>query len=401
MKNGIVKNLFNQKLQECGNNRVLAGEKTAAVIENLLNEKKIIPEDVKLDQLARDLIPEYETLRTESDIQRVSNAVVSSQFPTISKVAINKAILDSYELYQEGVDQLVSEVSGTRTNEEYLAGFTDTEGPEIRPESMSYEETNFGERDITVKLADFGRTLSVTRETIFNDRTGQLLENARGFGELGAQHRAKMIIQTLEVLPRSAFKEPTGGSKAFTYKGTSHQNTVFYNATNHSTIDGRVNANLVASNSLVDYTDIKAAMLLFNAMKTPAGNEMMVNPRFVVVHADKEVDAWQILSTDTFWKAGQGANVAPVDYHNANPYGPKGLRRFTVVASRFVNTNTTWYLGDIPKQLKWIWIWKPSTAVLAQSSERAFFNNILITYKFSYHGGCGHSDYSYIVKNTA
>jgi len=399
MKNGAIKDLFNSKLPEVGNDPVKAGKLTAEHLEKLLNDKKITPEDLKFDQLAHDLIPGYDDLRNETDPVVIQNAVTSSQFPTISKVAINSAILDSYALHTEGLDQLVSEVSATRTNEEYIAGFTDSEEPELRLESMSYEETNFGERDITVKMADFGRTLSITREAIFNDRTGQLLSNARSFGERGAQHRAKMIIQTLEVLPRTAFKEATGASKAFTYKGTAYQYTDFYNATNHTTIDGRTNVNLKTTNGLADYTDIQNAMDLFDVMKTPAGADMSVDPKFVVVHTKNLVKAWQILNSDTFMRVGNGTSIS--DFHNPNPYGPGGIRKFQVIGSRYIGTDTSWYIGDIPKQLKWLWVYRPATAALAASSDKVFFNNIIVTYKFSYHGGCGHSDYSYIVKNTA
>lgn len=402
MKKGIIQNLFNSKLQEAGNDRRKAGALTAETLENLLNQKKIAPEDLSFGQLGYELLgPEmFDALKDQSaDPEEIRNAVVSSQFPTISKVAINAAILDSYELHTENLDSLVSTVEATRTNEEYLAGFTDSEEPEMRLEGMSYEDTNFGERDITVKMADFGRTIQITREAIFNDRTRQLLENARKFGERGAQHRAKMIIQTMEVMPRTAFKEATGASKAFTYKGTSFQYGDFYNASSHSSIDGRTNKNLVTSNGLADWTNVEAAMKLFNLMKTPAGADLSVTPRFVVVHADNLVRAWQIFNSDTFSKVGTGTSVAV--YHNPNPYGPKGLNQFQVIGTRYLSATTAWYLGDIPSQLKWIWVYRPATSALAASSDKVFYNNIVVTYKFSYHGGCGHSDYSYIVKNTA
>lgn len=399
MKNGVIRDLFNSKMVESGNDSRKAGKLTATHLEKLLAEKKIVPEDLRFDQLAHDLIPNYDELKGSGDVTDIANAVTSSQFPTISKVAINSAILDSYTLHTEGIDQLVSEVSATRTNEEYLAGFTDAEEPEMRLESMSYEETNFGERDITVKMADFGRTISITREAIFNDRTRQLLENARGFGERGAQHRAKMIIQTMEVLPRTAFKEATSASKAFVYKGTAYQQSSFYSASNHTSIDGRTNVNLKTSNGLSDYTNVEAAMLLFNSMKSPAGADISVDPKFIVVHADKLVKAWQIFNSDTFQKVGTGTSVST--FHNPNPYGPGGIKRFQVIGTRYLGTSTDWYMGDIPKQLKWLWVYRPATAALAASSDKAFFNNIIVTYKFSYHGGVGHSDYTNIVRNTA
>jgi hypothetical protein len=398
MERGIIKNLFNQKLQESGNNQVKAGKAVVRKLEELLNSDKIKPEDLKFDQLAHDLIPSYDELRT-AETRDIALAVSSSQFPVISKVAINKAILDNYELYSEDVGILTSELSATRTNEEYVAGFTDPEAPELRPESMSYEMTNFGDRDITIHMADFGRTISVTREAIFNDRTGQLLDNARLIGEYGGQHRAKMVIQTLEGLPRTAFKEATGASRAFTYKGTTYQNTSIY-SNDHSAIDGRVNDNLAATNALADYTDLQAVMDLFTDMTTPTGHEMAVSPKIVLVHEKAVNTAWQILNAPEYLKDPSHAGTAI--YHQPNPFGPGGPGgKFNVLSSRYLASTTTWYCGDPAKQLKWLWVWRPATASLAASADIAFFNNIVMTYKFSYHGGVGHADYSYIVKSTA
>ncbi|MFV2014405.1 MAG: hypothetical protein ACC656_03175, partial [Candidatus Heimdallarchaeota archaeon] len=301
MERGVIKNLFNQKLQEAGQNENLAGKLTAIKLESLLNEKKIKPEDLRFDQLAYDLIPNYEDLRT-AETKDIALAVSSSQFPTISKVAINKTILTNYDLYSEGVDNLVTDLTATRTNEEYIAGFTDPEGPELRPESMPYEQTNFGDRDVTIKMADFGRTISVTREAIFNDRTNQLLDNARMIGELGGQHRTQMIIQTLEVVARSAFKEASSSSNAFTYKGTAYQASTFYHATTHASIDGRTFGNLVASNALADYTNVQSAMDLFTDMVSVQGHKIVVDPKVILVHEKKINAAWQIFNSDAYLK---------------------------------------------------------------------------------------------------
>jgi len=401
MERGIIKNLFNAKLEEAGKDQNKAGKMVALKLESLLKEKKIAPEDLKFTQLAEDLIPGYHDLKT-ADAKDLAFAVSSSQFPTISKVAINSAIMDSYQLHQEGVDVLVEDLDATRTNEEYIAGFTDPEGPELRPETQSYMETNFAERDVTIKMADFGRTISVSREAIFNDRTNQLLANARSFGEKGGQHRAKMIIQTLEVNPRTAFKEVTGASNAFIYKGSAVQTANFYNATGHVAIDGRANINLATTNALVDYTDVDAALDLFVDMKTPAGDEMAVIPKVVVVHEKAMSVAWQIFNSDTYWKVGGGDTTVGVQtYHGVNPAGPRGFRpRFNVIGTRYMGVATSWYIGDPGKSMKWLWVWRPSTASLAASAEKVFYNNIVVSYKFSYHGGVGHTDYSYIVKNT-
>lgn len=394
MQRGVIKEVYNSFLEKSNNNHALAGKKTADTIEGLLNSGKVETKDVKLHQIAQDVIANYEELRGGTDVE-VALAVSSSQFPTISKVIINKETIGSYEYYQEGHEQFVREIEGSNTQREYLAGFTDPEGPELRPELHSYEETNLGEQDVEVRMADFGRVISLSKEAIFNDRTGQLLDKAKTIGKLGGQHRAKMIIQTLEVKPRTAFKEAT--SRAFVYKGTAYADTSFY-ATSHTTLDGRVNKNLVASNALADYTDIQAALDVLPLMKSPNGHEIIVAPKYVIVPPALETVAWQILNSDTFTKDPSNAGTGV--YHQPNPYGPKGMKTFTPFTSRYMAASTTWYLGDPAEQMRWIWIFRPATDSIGANSEQAFMRKIVLTYKFSYHGGVGHTDYTNIVKCT-
>lgn len=395
MERGVIKDIYNSSLQKSNNNPAIAGQLTADVLGKLLDSNKVETKDVKFNQMAQDLLPNYDELRGGSDVD-VALAVSSSQFPTISKIVINKETLGNYNFYMEDHGSLVKEIKGTNTQREYLAGFTDPEGPEMRPELHSYEETNLGEQDVEVRMADFGRVISLSKEAIFNDRTGQLLDKAQQIGKLGGQHRAKMIMQTLEIAARTAFKEAT--SRAFVYKGTAYAASAFY-AASHATLDGRVNKNLVTSNALVDYTDIKNALDVIPLMKSPSGNELVVTPKFIIVPSALEVTAWQILHSDTFSKDPNNAGTGI--YHQPNPYGPKGLTTFKPFVSRYLSSDSTWYLGDPAEQMRWIWIFEPATDSLGATTDQAFMQKIVLKYKFSYHGGVGHTDYVNIIKNTA
>lgn len=396
MKKGAITQIYNSCLAECGNDHKKAGVLMRNKIENLLKEDKLNSADFNFAQMAQELIPDFESMRTAS-AQDVVNTIMSSHFPTLSGTVINREILKSYQSNMEGLDALVSEGQASRTTMEQLAGFTDSEGPEMRLEGMPYEETLFGEKSVQVYMADFGRMISITREALFNDRTGQLLDQARKIGDKAGIHRAKMIAQTLEVAPRTAFKEPTGGSRAFVYKGTAVQVADFYAAT-HATLDGRVNKNLITSNGLADYRNIQAAMKAFGAYKDYNGDEIVVKPDTLIIHPDNEVLAWQIVNTASFAAVGTAGSITPV--HVSNPYGPGGLAKFNIVSSRYLATPTTWYLGKPKDQMIWLWVYKPATESLTASAEKAFTNNIVVQYKFSYHGGCGHSDYLNVVKNT-
>jgi hypothetical protein len=399
-KKGAITQLYNACLADAGNDEKKAGQLLSSWVEKGFSTKKLVPSDFNFAQLAAELLPGYNDL-DRNDMESITNSVRSSQFPILTKTILHGEIMSAYERYEENVGELISEGEATRTTKETMAGFTEAEGPELRLEGMSYEETNFGEKSVEVHMADFGKMISLTAEAIFNDRTGQLLDNARTIGEKGGQHRAKMIMETLECLPRTAFKEPTGGSKAFVYGGTAVQVADFYNATTHAGIDGRLNPNLKTSNGLLNYTNIKSALDLFTAMKDSQGDKIVVQPTHIIVPEALKVQAWQILNSASYVPVGQGASAAIDIRHVPNPFSNQGgLATFKLYASRYMSSDTTWYIGEPAKQLKWLWVFRPATASLASSADRAFTNKIVVTYKFSYHGGIAHKDYVNIVKNT-
>ena len=402
MKQGTIQQLFSACLLETGNDSKKAGNLVAEKLETLLSEGKISVNDFKFNHIAEDLMGSnsYSALRrsaSEGNTQEVLLAVQSSAFPIISRVAINKALMDEYVLHSEDLSSLYTEITATKTDKEELAGFIEPEGPEMRIEQMSYEDTDLGEKNVTARMADFGRTISLTEEAIFNDVTGQLLDKARNLGQGAAQHQNRIVIQTLECLPRTAFKEST--SQAFIYKGQEVAAASFY-ADTHNSLDGRVNKNYIASNPLTNYSNVIEAHKLFGKMKSLRGYDITVVPQVVVVHGDAEVAAWQIFNSTEF--LAYGGNTEKI-LHNANPVGPNGLikNRVKVVSSRYVSDPGLWYYGDPKKQLRWLWVYKPKTDVLTEQTEKAFYNKIVASYKFSYHAGAANIDYVNVIKNKA
>jgi hypothetical protein len=393
MRKGTLRTLINQQVAEAGNDKAIGFEKAAEMIQDLMEKKTIKPEDFSIRALFEELC-DADGAVDRSNAGRVAEAITTSAFPTISKVIISKSIIDAYNLYAELGNNLVSEAEATRTTTETVAGFTSPEGLDMRPEGMAYTETTFGEKDYGVVMADFGRIISLTREAIFDDRTGQLLTRARQIGELGGQHRTKMIVQTLEVAPRTAFGEKTGASKAFIYKGAAKQVATVY-ADTHVALDGVVNDNLVASNALVDYSDIEGALLMWDKMVDEAGNPIEVNANTILVPNALKVKLWTVLNTGL--TGFSATDKVPI----VSPYGKGGFQDFTSYSSRYLNDTTTWYIGDFKKQLLWLWVFRPETATQTSTSESAFSNQIVMRYRFNYHGGCGHTDYRYIIKCTS
>jgi len=223
------------------------------------------------------------------------------------------------------------------------------------------------------------------------DQTGQVLRRSQNVGNLMGQHRAKMIIQTLELEPRTAWEEAAATVEACVANGTLITIDNFW-STDHSAVaglDAQTNSNRIGN--ALNTAGLGAALNLFNIMTDERGNEIQIAPKILLVHGNDAQVAWQLTNS-----TGQYDTTD----RSRNPYGPGGYRVFTVVSTIFIETSSTrnWYLGDPAKQLLWLWGWKPETLVQRKNSDASFRRDIVVGFRFSYYGGIGHTDYRYIVR---
>jgi hypothetical protein len=390
MKNGLIKNLVESKVEEHGGNLYQGANAAADTIGELITEGKLNTKDISLRQVYEELVD----CPISESAARVSEALNSSAFPNVAQKIIHSDIINEYELAVGAAQNLITEAQASRTDEELVVGFTagDTT-PLLRRQGMAYEETSMGEKNWTIKMADFGRMISLTREVIFEDRTGEVLARARDIGRAAGHHKQKMIIESIEVAARTAFEETA--SSAAIYKGTARNAATMY-SNDHSALDGQVNDNLIASNALADYTDLDNVYQAFSAMVDEAGNKIDIVPNTILVPSALKAKAFQIMNSQML---GGGANdtVSPT-YNPVNDLAQGGLN---VASSVFLSSASDWYMGDFSKQLKWLNVYAPATESQGANSELAFTNQIVSRFRFSYHAGIGHTDWRYIVKCTA
>jgi len=390
MLRGTLRGLINKHVGEAAGNAQLGFELAAQEIDGLIAEGAVQPQDFSLRELFEEVVDPDRRLDRSTDPQVIAEAISSSAFPVITNTLLFRATMPEYETNSGLVDDLVTEDNASKTNSEDIAGMTDLEGPELRPEQMAYTETTFGEKNIRIFTADFGRLISLTREAIFDDRTGEMLRRARRIGKKGGQHRTKMVIETIEMAARTAFGE--ANTRAFTYGGTAITQALFYNATTHTTIDGQLNPNTVPD--ALGTAGLNSALLLFDDMVDVQGDEILVEPRILLVPGALRMTSWQLLSS-------------PMQFDTANraqnffgPGGPGGAGLVPRV-SVFLSDSGRYFIGDFKEQLLWLWVWKPATAAAARDSRLAFENQIVSRFRFNYAGGVGHQDYRNIVRGGA
>ena len=384
-----IKQLVEAKQAEYGDDRKAYDAAGDSIVE-LIDGGKLRTSDISFRQLYEELVD----VPLTEDAKTVAEAMDSSAFPTVAKKIIHKDIIDEYDLAVGAVGGLVRESQATRTDDELVVGFSagDT-NPLMRRQGMAYEETSFGEKNWKIVMADFGRMISLTREVIYEDRTGEVMSRARDIGRAAGHHKQKMIVETIECAARSAFEETAFGGAV--YKGSAQNAAAMY-ANTHASLDGQVNDNLIASNALADYTDLDAVYQGFAAMVDEAGNKISIVPNTLLIPNALKAKAFQIMNSQML---GGGANdtVSPT-YNPVKDLAQGGLN---VVSSVFLSSASDWYMGDFDKQLLWLNVYSPATASQGADSELAFTNQIVARFRFSYHAGVGHTDWRYITKCTA
>ena len=392
MRKGTLRELIEGCKLEAGENTQRVNELAAGKLESLFEQNKIKPDDFSFKALFEELVDPKHELNEHSDTRAIAEAVTASAFPTISGTVINAAIIPAYEVAQGPVEKLITTSKATKTSREEVAGWT-AGGPFVmRPEHTSYEEDAITEKYWSIDKYDFGKIISLTREAIFDDRTGELISRARRLGEKGGLLRQKIITQTLEVAARSAQGEST--SQAAVYKGTAITAANFYNAYHSALIDSAgTNQTLVTSNGLGVSNALGKANVLASKMVDEVGEEIGVTFDTLIYPPDIMDIAQELL----YGSVKRSISATLDEGHLENIW--RG--RFEPVELPFLSSTTTWYLGAPKKQMLWLWVWEPETKVQNADSESAFHAQIVLRYRFSWYGGCGHTDYRFIAKNTA
>lgn len=378
--NTIFKSLLESKRQEANGHEKLTYKLVKQELDYLFKTNKIAPEDFSIDQIYHEIVEaENPHLDRNSSSHEIAEAISTTAFPTITGSIIHGTVMPEYVMEQGDLHTLVTEEQASKTGDNQVVGLLDMDGLEGRLEGMAYDETDIGEKKYTCKTRDFGRIVSLTRETIFDDRTGEVLKRARNIGKKGGQHRAKYISDTIVMAARSALGESAG--TGFIYDGTIITQAQFYANTHATVIDKQVNDNI--SEVGLTQAGLDAILLNYQKLVDTKGDEIMVRPKTLLVPTALEFTAKKLL----------GSATDPETVSNdINPV--KGA--YNLVINPFQSSATEFYLGDFTSQLLWLWVWKPETAFLGDSSDISFRNQVISQFRFNYYGGVCHTDYRYI-----
>lgn len=285
------------------------------------------------------------------------------------------------------------------------------EGQPIHP-GMPYPEANFGERYITTpSTTKWGMIVSVTKEMIFFDRTGQAMRAAGETGYKLGYNKEKRNLATFLGLVNTY---SLNGTTFNTYL-TGPQSPPAY-------------ANSQTGVPLVDYSSIQAAMTLASQILDPDTlnplDNIEIKDIFVLparlLHARALARATEYWATNPAFNSSTPASppYGNLQMHSPNPVGSYSVLTSNIAYQLLVNgsqvyapgytpvtsvqANDMWWTGDFKRSFTYMQNWPITVVQAPNQSIKEFEQDIVVRFKASERGTPAVMDprYVFFMRNT-
>jgi len=165
--------------------------------------------------------------------------------------------------------------------------------------------------------------------------------------------------------------------------------------------------NLVASNALVDYTDVETALLAFDSITDPnTGEPVLISVADVVVPSGLLFTAARVFEA-TGIEQGTISASAPRTI-GGNPLVSPAVKRgnsFSITTNQYVanrtGNQTTWFIGDFKAAFQYRENWPVSVVQAPENSHDDFHRDIVSQFKVSERGTPAVIEPRKVVKCTA
>jgi hypothetical protein len=348
-------------------------------IGRALEKRELRPQDFSVRQLFEQFVPDGREL-VESwnprqgggvTLQEAGDAVQTAAFANISGQIVYSAILEKYMAEELVFSKLIPN-QPTQFNGEKIAGIGQMgDGAEIVGEAQPYPTVGVTEDWIeTPQTTKRGMIVPITKEAIFFDRTGVLLDRCREVGEWLGVNKEKRAIDCVV--------DENVTTHRYKWRGTSY-------ATYQTTTPWD---NVTASNALVDWTDIDAAEQTMAALIDPnTGEPIMVVPKHLIVNRELLYTARRIVEATTLKVAtpGWATTGNPSEAEWKNPVTGYSVLTSVLLASRMA-TDTSWFIGDVTKAFRYMENWPLAVVSAPANSDDDFKRDIVQQFKASERG---------------
>ena len=371
-------------------------DKTVQHLREALTQGQLKPEDFSLRDLAEGLVPEgCEWVRMLDPrnaggvhLLEAGEAVDLTAFLNVTGQVIYSKILEGYTQEAFVVSKLVDTVP-TRLDGEKIPGIgrIKDEATEVHP-GMPYPHVGFGEDYIeTPATTKHGLIVAITREAIFFDRTNLVLNRAAEVGEVLGLNKEKRLVDLA-----------IGATNNYKWKGTAYN-------TYYASGGGGPWVNSLASNELVDWTDVDAAEQLFADILDPnTGEPVLVEPDAVLVAPAYRHAAARVFNAAEIHFTASGAPTTT--------YSPNPLSRYRLLDSRLMyrrivasgvaaaDAKKWWFIGDFRRAFAYMENWPITVTQSPANSEADFNQDIVVRFKASERGAAAAINPRFVIKCT-
>lgn len=319
----------------------------------------------------REIVDSWNPGQGEGGISLVEagDAVNTTAFSNITGQIVYSAIMDAFTSEAFVFSPVIRTIQ-TQFSGEKIAGITRMgDRAEVVGEGQQYPNVGVGEDYVeTPVTTKRGMIVPLTKEAIFFDRTGLVVQRCAEVGEFLGLNKEKRVIDVIIDENVTTHRYKWRGTTYATYQTSTPWD------------------NVTASAALTDWTDIDEAEQTLSGILDPNTGEPIVNlPRDLVVTRQNLYKARYILSA-TEIRVGDGASTSTQTIA-ANPMAGNGYRILSsqLLAAR-MTTDTTYYLGDISKAFAYMQNWPLTTVQAPANSEDEFNRDIVMKWKASERG---------------
>ena len=322
-----------------------------------------------------------------------SSAVSSTHFSNITGQIFYSRIMEAATAEDFVFSKLI-EPTPTSFDGEKIPGITNIgDQAQIVAEGDGYPNVGVSEDYVeTPRTTKRGLIVSVTKEAVFFDRTGQLLAQCSKVGTALGYSKEKRLIDAVIDENVTDHRYRWRGSQIATYNDNTGTHTW---------------DNLAGSNPFVDSSSIAAAELLMSAILDPNTNEPMpLYADTIICTPQIEPLVWKALNA--FLVAMQAGGFATsgnlLSTQSPNPIGQTQFSaKYRVVSSRQLAarmaTDTYWYLGRPTAAIAYMENWPITVMQSKENSEAEFTHDVVARYKASERGAAATIEPRYMIKN--
>ncbi len=327
-------------------------------------------------------------------LQEAMGAVDASAFAGITGQLLINRVLAAFTAEEFVVSRLIPTVP-TSLNGERIPGVALPRDPgEDVVEAAEMDELHyvgFSEEYVQTPATTKRQLgIGITKEAIFFDRTGLVLDRASYVGTLLGLRKEKNLILVLIGATNTFQEKRTGDSAAVSLK------------TYYAAADNGRWINHIDGNPLADWTNINAAEQQFSQITDPNTGEPIILPgrRVLIAPQIQFLALNQLMLANNVWKLTQGGLNPSTGQTGVNTLGPNPLQNLdiTFATSRQLykqiqlNLDPSpsdaagyWWYGD-PAAFAYMENWPITVVQAPTNSEAEFTQDIVVRFKASERG---------------